>query len=143
MNGKDPAFKTEKGSILLDKGLSKEELTDQWKNHSKLPVLKKIIPIDGHSFRVMGEGGIGIYTISTGTVEYEKHTKRPFVYWINKLHYNQIKGWSPIADIFAASLLFFAVSGILIVRGKKGIAGRGLWYLLAGLSIPVIYIFLI
>jgi uncharacterized membrane protein YhdT len=36
--------------------------------------------------------------------------------------------------------MFLAVSGLFIVKGKKGIAGSGKWYLLAGLLIPLLYV---
>lgn len=88
----------------------------------------------------MLEGGVGIYAIRTGEVHYEQHTKREFVYWINKLHYNKVKGWSVMADFFAASLIFFAISGLFMVKGKHGIMQRGKWFLIAGLLIPILYL---
>lgn len=142
MKGKDPAFKTEQKSVSLPSGLEKETLALEWGKQSDLPQMKKILPAD-NGFRITFQGGMGIYDTETGVVEYERSTKRPFVYWINKLHYNQVKGWSLMADLFAVSLIFFAVSGLLIVKGKKGIAGRGKWYLLAGLLIPALYILFI
>ena len=45
-----------------------------------------------------------------------------------------------MADLFAFSLIFFALSGLFIVKGKKGMAGTGKWYLLAGILIPVLYV---
>ena len=42
-----------------------------------------------------------------------------------------------MADIFAVTLIFFAISGLFMIKGKKGIAGRGKWYLLIGLLIPL------
>ncbi len=140
MKGKDPAFKTKEGSVLLPQHLSGEELTVLWKEKKDLPELKKVFSIDEDHFRLMLEGGVGVYNVSTGHVDYEKHSKRALVYWINKLHYNKVKGWSIMADLFAASLIFFALSGLLIVKGKYGISGRGKWLLLAGMLIPVLYV---
>ncbi|MDB1120749.1 PepSY-associated TM helix domain-containing protein [Klebsiella pneumoniae] len=80
--------------------------------------------------------------VAAAMLDYEKHSKRQFVYWINKLHYNKVKGWSVMADFFAVSLIFFAFSGLIMVKGKNGISGRGKWYLLFGLIIPVLYIVL-
>ncbi|MDR1524434.1 MAG: PepSY-associated TM helix domain-containing protein, partial [Tannerella sp.] len=85
-------------------------------------------------------GGVGVYNSVTGIVDYEVYSKNEFVYWINKLHYNKVKGWSVMADLFAFALMFFAISGLLIVKGRKGLAGSGKWYLLAGIMIPVLYI---
>jgi hypothetical protein len=83
-----------------------------------------------------------MYNSANGHVDYEKHTKKAIVYWINRLHYNKVKGWSPVADFFAVSLLFLAVSGLFLVKGKKGLAGSGKWFLLAGLLVPLLYILL-
>jgi hypothetical protein len=47
-----------------------------------------------------------------------------------------------MGDLFAVSLIFFAVSGLLMVKGKNGIAGRGKWYLIVGIIIPILYIIL-
>jgi hypothetical protein len=140
LDSKDPAFYTEEGSLQLPSLLSVSELTDKWNEHKDLPALKKIMPVDDTHYRLMLEGGIGVYNSADGHLDYEKHRKRFFVYWINHLHYNKVKGWGSIADIFACSLIFLAVSGIFIVKGKHGISGTGKWWLIAGLLIPVIYI---
>jgi len=140
MKGKDPAFKTEQKVIPFEQGLDKEKLAQQWSSDSNLPTLKKIIPVDDDKFRITFQGGMGSYDSATGIVEYEKNTKRVLIFWINKLHYNQVKGWSMMADFFAVGLIFFAVSGLLIVRGKRGLPGTGKWFLLIGLLIPVLYI---
>ena len=142
MNGKDPSFKTEEKSIQLEKGLSKEELLITWNDREGLPELKKILPIDENHQRLMLNGGVGVYNSHNGHVDYETHSKRQFIYWINKLHYNRVNGWSFMADFFAISLIFFAISGLLMVKGKKGLSGSGKWYLLMGLLIPVLYIIL-
>lgn len=141
MNGKDPAYKTVEETLVFDKNLSSEALTNVWNNKGNLPILKRIR--EGNmSHQVLLDGGVGVYNISTGELSYEHHTKRPFIYWINKLHYNKVGGWTIMADIFAFSLIFFAISGLFIVSRKHGIMGRGKWYLIAGILIPVLYIFL-
>jgi hypothetical protein len=142
MDGKDPAFRTEEGSVLLPARLTQEALASAWNGNRDLPPLKKIFPIDETHSRLMLEGGIGVYNAADGRADYEKHEKRHFVYWVNRLHYNKVNGWSPVADIFAVSLIFLAVSGLFIVRGKRGLAGSGKWFLLAGLLIPALYVLL-
>lgn len=141
MNGKDPAFKTKDESLQIDKNLTHDELSVLWKDKG-LPELKKIMTIDDVHSRLMLNGGIGVYNSATGMVDYETHSKNEFVYWINKFHYNKIKGWSVMADLFAFALIFFAVSGMFIVRGKSGLTGSGKWYFLAGIIIPVLYVIL-
>ena len=126
MDGKDPAFRTQEETLHLDKGLSHEELSVIW-NDKGLPELKKIMTIDEEHARLMLNGGVGVYNSETGTVDYG-------------LHYNRLRGWNIMADLFAFSLIFFALSGLFIVKGKKGMAGTGKWYLLAGILIPVLYV---
>lgn len=142
MNGEDPAFHTEHYSLDAGKGLSGEDLSFWWNDRKELPPLRKVMTIDSNRRRLMLQGGVGVYDATTGKIQYEKHTKRQFIYWINKLHYNKVKGWSVMADFFAVSLIFFALSGLVMMKGKNGIAGRGKWYLLIGLLIPVLYIVL-
>lgn len=140
IDGEDPAFRTEEAVAQFEPGLDKEKLAASWNDRKELPPLRKILPVDAEHLRLMLDGGIGIYSITNGTADYEKYTKRPFVYQINRLHYNKVKGWSIMADFFAVALIFFALSAPVMVRGKKGLAGRGKWYLIAGLLIPVLYI---
>lgn len=59
----------------------------------------------------------------------------------NWLHLNRgKKAWTYIADTYAAALLFLAVSGLFMLPGKQGVFGRGGFFLLAGLAVPVAYV---
>ncbi len=63
---------------------------------------------------------------------------------LNALHLNEAEGaWTWIADVLAAGLLFLAMSGMLMVRGRKGLSGRG--GVLAGLGVlhPLIAVLLL
>ena len=136
---KDPAFNVESKTIQLPTNLTTEELSTAWKSDGSLPTLKRIMQINENSSRLFLEGGIGIYNSINGSLDYEIHTKRVLIYWINRLHYNKIKGWWPVADIFAGSLILLAITGLFIVKGKRGIAGSGKWYLLIGILIPILF----
>lgn len=59
----------------------------------------------------------------------------------NWLHLNRGKAaWTYIADAYAVLLLFLALSGLVMVRGRYGVAGRG-WVLVAiGIAVPVLYV---
>jgi len=142
LGGKDPAFKTEEGSLQFASGLSHDELKSVWEAQPGLPTLKRTADIDEHHIRLFLEGGVGIYNSGDGHLDYEKHQKRVFVYWINRLHYSRVNGWTPVADIFAVALILLAVSGIFITKGKHGIKGYGKWYLIAGLLLPLLFVLL-
>jgi hypothetical protein len=61
----------------------------------------------------------------------------------NYLHYNTPRGlWTWFADIFAGALILLAISGLFILKGKKGITGRGAWLTGIGILIPAIFLIL-
>ena len=142
MGGKDQAFKTVEATIPFEKNLDLASFETAWNAQADLPVLKKVMPVDDGHFRLMLEGGVGVYSTAEGVVDYETHKKRPVIYWFNRMHYNRIQGWNVMGDFFAFSLAFFAISGLFLVKGKNGLTGRGKWLLLIGILIPLAYVLL-
>ena len=139
LDGSDPAFHNEKKTVQFPANLNVPELTNVWQADKQLPTLKRILRVDDNRLRLFLEGGIGEYHSSDGSLTYETHQKRVIVYWINRLHYNKVKGWSLVADLFAGSLILLAITGLFIVKGKRGFAGSGKWYVLIGLLIPILF----
>jgi hypothetical protein len=71
----------------------------------------------------------------------EGQRPRFFLHVANWLHLNRGKqAWTWIADGYAILLIFLAVSGSLMVRGRKGLIGRGGIFLLLGISVPILYL---
>jgi len=69
--------------------------------------------------------------------------ERPVLRLANWLHLNRGKrAWTVIADGYAVLLLFLATSGMFMLPGKNGLAGRGWILVLAGAAIPVGYVVL-
>ena len=135
----DPAFRTETKTIQLPANLKDKELSEVWLADKQLPPLKRILRIDDGHLRLFLDGGIGVYNASDGSATYEKHTKRILIFWINRLHYNKVKHWSPVADFYAGALILLTITGLFMVKGKRGLAGSGKWYLLVGILIPILY----
>jgi len=78
---------------------------------------------------------------ATGQVFDEYQEPRFFLRVINWLHYNRgKKAWTYIADGYAVLLLFLATSGLFMLKGRKGFAGRGAVLALAGAAVPVLYV---
>ncbi len=79
--------------------------------------------------------------VRAGTAVIERPRRRAVLADLNALHLNRLRGaWTLVADAYAAVLAFLAVSGMLILRGRQGLAGRGRWLVLAGLAVPLVAI---
>jgi hypothetical protein len=63
---------------------------------------------------------------------------------LNYLHLNEGHGlWTWIADSYAMALMFLAISGALLVRGRQGLRGRGGILLALGFAVPVLAVILL
>jgi len=45
-----------------------------------------------------------------------------------------------MADVYAVMLFVLAITGLFVIKGKKGIAGRGAWMTIIGIAIPVLFL---
>jgi hypothetical protein len=76
---------------------------------------------------------------TAGTAVIERTGKRPGLYEANFLHLNRPRGWwTWIADLYAVMLVVLAGTGLFVLRGRTGLAGRGKWFVLAGLALPIV-----
>lgn len=138
----DPAYRTIRKSFELPAGLNKESIMTEWEKQDNQSEIKRVMDLDGTRLKLLLDGGQAVYQVSDGAVTYEIYKKKPFVYWINRLHYNKAASWTFMADFFAGSLIFFALSGLFMVKGKRGLAGTGKWWLIIGLIIPFVFVLL-
>lgn len=61
----------------------------------------------------------------------------------NWLHYNRgKKAWTYIADAYAVLLLYLAVSGLFMIKGKLGLRWRGTLLVGLGAAVPIAYVVL-
>lgn len=68
----------------------------------------------------------------------ERQRERLVLRALNALHLNHLRGlWTYAADAYALSLGFLVLSGLLIPRKQRGLAGRGKYLVLAGLAVPL------
>jgi hypothetical protein len=87
------------------------------------------------------KGGHIYVTLSTGEMELIRIRSRPLFKEINYLHYNKPKKlWTWFSDLYAFSLILIAISGLLLVKGRKGISGRGSILLGIGILIPLLFL---
>ncbi len=69
----------------------------------------------------------------------QSRERRAFIGAANWLHTaRNKKGWKYVADAFAVVLLYLAISGIFMIKGKLGIKGRGAILISLGVAVPII-----
>ncbi|HHK42648.1 MAG TPA: hypothetical protein ENJ50_09550, partial [Planctomycetaceae bacterium] len=77
--------------------------------------------------------------LRTGEGVYESIRRRPIFYQINQLHIEPRNVWLVFSDCYAASLIVVCITGMFVLKGKKGITGRGAWLTGAGFLIPLVF----
>ena len=99
---------------------------------------------EGDELEVLFEHRTLHVTVATGHVLDEGQKPRFFVRAANWLHLNRgKKAWTYFADSYAAGLLFLATSGMFMIAGKKGLFGRGMFFVAAGIAVPLVYLALV
>jgi len=122
----------------------KENILQLLTEISPKEVYKKHYYPEKDRIKIFLKGGSSIVVNTTsglGRAEYLK--KRIVFYEVNYLHYNPNKWWMWFSDIFAGALIFFAITSLFMVKGKKGITGRGGIYTALGIIIPLLFLFLL
>ena len=92
-----------------------------------------------HELRVfLTDGQEARVDVRTGRGQLKTLSKRPVLFEVNALHLNNLKGiWTWIADLFAIALIILAITGITMMKGSRGITGRGKYFIAAGLTVPI------
>lgn len=105
--------------------------------------LKNIYRQDGDTLKIFVVNNNITVDVPNSRVFQEKSNKRPLVYEANFLHLNHAKKWwTWFADLYAVCLGVLAISGILILKGRKGLSGRGKWLVGIGFLVPVFFLWL-
>lgn len=79
----------------------------------------------------------------SGQVTDQGQSPRFFLRVANWLHYNRgKKAWTYIADAYAVLLLYLAISGLFMIKGKLGLRWRGTALVALGAAVPIAYVVL-
>jgi len=96
----------------------------------------------GDEIRLTFESGAKATAIAD-TVTVQTRRDRFFFRVADWLHATRGKqAWKFIADLYAALLLYLAISGIFMIKGKLGLRWRGAGLIALGLAAPIGYIVL-
>lgn len=101
---------------------------------------KHYINNDGN-IKVFISNGEAVIHPDTGVGRMQYLKKRPIIFEMNKLHKASIGTlWKWVSDGMAVILIFVAVSGLFLLKGKRGLKRWGLWWMLAGIVIPLFFV---
>ena len=103
---------------------------------------KHYFPKEGE-MKVFLKGGSNlVVNLVDGRAVYEKLTRRPLLSALTKLHYNPGSWWTNFSDLFAVGLILITFTGLIMLKGPKGLWGRGGIELAVGILIPLLFLFL-
>ena len=98
---------------------------------------------DEESLKVFVRGGSSLLVNrNTGEAMFESVERRPVWSALNRLHYNPDRRWTIFSDIFLASMLVIVITGLIMVKGRNGVTGRGGIELVIGIAVPLLFMLL-
>ncbi len=142
----NPNYKIEKSSIKI-KTLNDSTITDE--SLAKYVVTQLDIKDSVKSSFRSGLFEIRLFmenktidaNVKKGIADLEVISSRRFFRESNYLHLNSAKkAWTYVADYFAISLILLAVTGLFMVPGKNGLEGRGKYFVMLGILVPIIFL---
>ncbi len=90
--------------------------------------------------KIFIENGEAVIDPATGKGTMQYLVRRPFIYSINILHRANIGTvWKWVSDFMAVILIFVAVSGLFLLKGKRGFGRWGWWLMVAGIVVPLVF----
>lgn len=107
------------------------------------PAYRTTFRPDTATLRIFLEDGTADVHLATGRTTVEIVRARSLIRAANVLHLNIPKRlWTWMADLYAVSLGLLAVTGLFVLKGKKGITGRGAWLTAIGVALPLLVLWL-
>jgi hypothetical protein len=93
--------------------------------------------------RIFVEDGVVDVDLTARQAVVEVVRPRPMLREANFLHLNHAKRlWTWMADLYALALGLLAITGLFVLKGKKGITGRGAWLTGIGAGVPLLFLWL-
>jgi hypothetical protein len=139
-----PSYNITYKDITIKDNISKSSVNEEWvlnllKEYHEEDHYKKYFFSDDKTLKIFIDNGSVSINTESKKGYLEKITKRPFFFEVNFLHYNPGKWWMWFSDIFCVGLTIVAISGLFIIaKSKNSLSKRGVWFIIAGLLIPVL-----
>jgi hypothetical protein len=108
--------------------------------HERDVVYKKHYINSEGLIKIFIENGEAVINPETGEAAMSYLQRRPVIFEMNKLHKASIGTlWKWVSDAMAVILLFVAVSGLFLLKGKRGLKRWGWWWTIAGIIVPLFF----
>lgn len=131
---------TEFNTGIRNTAVSENELRMELEQVAPSMVFKKHYITNDGDIKIFIESGEVLIDPETGNGVMQYLRKRPLIFEMNKLHRATLGAlWKWVSDIMGVILLFVAVSGLFILKGKRGFGKWGWWFTLAGIIVPLVF----
>lgn len=119
---------------------TEDEVKEIVKSVDEDVVYKKHYVTNQGDVKVFIANGEVVFNPETGQGTMHYLQKRPLIFGMNKLHKANIGTiWKWVSDVMAVVLLFVAVSGLFLLKGKRGLRRWGWWLTIAGFIVPLTF----
>ena len=119
---------------------SEKEVLAVLENIDREVVYKKHYVNNQGNIKVFIENGEIVINPESGNGTMNYLQKRPVIYGMNKLHKATLGSlWKWVSDAMAVILIFVAISGLVILKGKRGFGKWGWWLTIAGIVVPLFF----
>ncbi|MCX6230112.1 MAG: PepSY-associated TM helix domain-containing protein [Bacteroidetes bacterium] len=145
----NPNYNISYNDFKINESFDKSTVTNDWvmsllKNFHEENHYKKYFFPDKSTLKIFIDNGSITINLETKEGYIEKITRRPFFFEINFLHYNPGKWWLWFSDLFCVGMIIIAISGLFIIaKSKNSLSKRGIWFVIAGLIIPILALILL
>ena len=145
VNDWNPSFIINRKPVTIELPMDRDQVDKDWVMELLKPLGEERSYLS-HDFptnrkvKIYLEDGSVFLNLKTGEGEYETIRRRPFFYQVNLLHLSPKGAWLIFSDVFAVGLMVIASTGLFVLKGRRGITGRGAWLVSAGMILPAIFL---
>jgi uncharacterized protein len=145
----NPNYNISYKDFNINENIDKSNINLDWvklllKNFNEENHYKKYFFPNQNTLKIFIDNGSITLDLDTKEGYIEKITRRPFFFEINFLHYNPGKWWLWFSDLFCVGMIIIAISGLFIIaKSKNSLSRRGVWFVIAGLIVPILALILL
>jgi len=127
--------------IRTNTNINEQEIKNVLKELEREVVYKQHFITNQGNIKIFISNGEVVINPETGIGTMTYLQKRPVIFEMNFLHRSSIGTiWKWVSDVMAVILLFVAVSGLFLLKGKRGFGRWGWYYTIAGVIIPLSFV---